>query len=65
MKYKNNVLDKLTQLEASVNKVQFQVNRGIEQDTILESITEVKEQIEKTREMISLEGDDFAQQFAR
>ena len=65
MRYKNNVLDKLTQLEASVNKVQFQVNRGIDQDTILESISEVKEQIEKTREMISLEGDDFAQQFAR
>ena len=65
MKYKNNVLDKLTQLEASVNKVQFQVNRGIDQDTILESITSIKEQIEKTREMISLEGDDFAQQFAR
>lgn len=65
MKYKNNVLDKLTQLEATVNKVQFQVNRGIEQDTILESITSIKEQIEKTREMVSLEGDDFAQQFAR
>jgi len=65
MRYKNNVLDKLTQLEAPVNKVQFQVNRGIEQDTILESITDIKEQIEKTREMISLEGDDFAQQFAR
>jgi hypothetical protein len=65
MKYKNNVLDKLTQLEASVNKVQFQVNRGIDQDTVLESISEVKEQIEKTREMVSLEADDFAQQFAR
>ena len=65
MKYKNNVLDKLTQLEASVNKVQFQVNRGIDQDTILESITSIKEQIEKTREMISLEADDFAQQFSR
>lgn len=65
MRYKNNVLDKLTQLEASVNKVQFQVNRGVDQDTILESINEVKEQIEKTREMVSLEGDDFAQQFAR
>jgi DNA-binding transcriptional regulator YiaG len=64
MKYKNNVLDKLVQLEAAVNKVQFQVNRGIEQDQILESIDEVKEQIEKTREMVSLEQDDFAQQFA-
>ena len=65
MRYKNNVLDKLVQLEASTNKVQFQVNRGVQQDTILESIETLKEQIEKTREMISLEGDDFAQQFAR
>jgi DNA-binding transcriptional regulator YiaG len=65
MKYKNNVLDKLVQLEATVNKVQFQVNRGMEQDQILESIDEVKEQIEKTREMVSLEQDDFANQFTR
>jgi hypothetical protein len=65
MRYKNNVLDKLTQLEATVNKVQFQVNRGVDQDTILESITDVKEQIEKTREMVSLEPDEFAQQFAQ
>ena len=65
MKYKNNVLDKLTQIESVVTKVQFQVNRGVEQDTILESIEDLKEQIEKTREMISLEQDDFAQQFAR
>ena len=65
MRYKNNVLDKLTQLESTVTKVQFQVNRGMDQDQILESIDDLKEQIEKTREMISLEGDDFAQQFAR
>jgi hypothetical protein len=65
MKYKNNVLDKLTQIESTVTKLQFQVNRGIEQDTILESIEDLKEQIEKTREMVSLEADDFAQQFSR
>ena len=65
MKYKNNVLDKLTQIESLVTKVQFQVNRGVEQDTILESIEDLKEQIEKTREIVSLEQDDFAQQFAR
>jgi hypothetical protein len=64
MRYKNNVLDKLTQLESTITKVQFQVNRGMDQDQILESIESLKEQIEKTREMISLEGDDFAQQFA-
>jgi DNA-binding transcriptional regulator YiaG len=65
MRYKNNVLDKLTQVESTITKIQFQVNRGIEQDTILESIEDLKEQIEKTREMVSLEQDDFAQQFAR
>ena len=65
MKYKNNVLDKLTQVESTITKVQFQVNRGIDQDTILESIEDLKEQIEKTREMVSLEQDDFAQQFTR
>jgi DNA-binding transcriptional regulator YiaG len=65
MRYKNNVLDKLVQLEASTNKVQFQVNRGVDQDTTLESIEQIKEQIEKIREIVSLEQDDFAQQFAR
>ena len=65
MRYKNNVLDKLTQLESTVTKIQFQVNRGISQDQILDSVENLKEQIEKTREMVSLETDEFAQQFAR
>jgi hypothetical protein len=65
MRYKNNVLDKLVQLESAVNKVHIQVNRGGTQDSVNESIETLKEQIEKIREMISLEGDDFAQQFAR
>jgi hypothetical protein len=65
MKYKNNVLDKLVQLESAVNKVHIQVNRGGTQDSVNASIETLKEQIEKIREMISLEGDDFAQQFAR
>ncbi len=64
MRYKNNVLDKLTQLEASVNKIQFQVNRNVDQDQILESIDNLKEQIEKTRDIVSLEGDNFENQFA-
>jgi len=65
MKFKNNVLDKLNQLDASVNKVKFQVNRGMDQDQILESLDQVKEQIEKINEIVSLEQDDFAQQFAQ
>ena len=65
MKFKNNVLEKLNQLDAVVNKVKFQVNRGMDQDQVLESLDQVKEQIEKINEIVSLEQDDFAQQFAR
>ncbi len=64
MRYKNNVLDKLTQLEAIANKIQLQVNRNMDQDLILESVDLLKEQVEKTREVISLESDDFEQQFS-
>jgi hypothetical protein len=64
MRYKNNVLDKLTQLEAVANKIQLQVNRNMDQDLILESVELLKEQIEKIRDIISLEGDNFEQQFA-
>jgi hypothetical protein len=64
MRYKNNVLDKLTQLEAIANKIQLQVNRNMDQDLILESVDLLKEQVEKTREVISLENDNFEQQFA-
>jgi len=64
MRYKNNVLDKLTQLDALANRIQLQVNRNMDQDQILESVELLKEQVEKTREMVSLEGDSFEQQFA-
>ena len=64
MKFKNNVLEKLNQLDATVNKTKFQVNRGMDQDQVLESLDQVKEQIEKINEIVSLEQDDFAQQFA-
>ena len=63
MKYKNNVAEKLNQLDATANRIQFQVNRNADQDLTLESINDLKEQIEKLQEMISLEQDDFAQQF--
>ena len=36
----------------------------MDQDQVLESVELLKEQIEKTREVISLEGDNFEQQFA-
>jgi len=63
MRYKNNVLDKLNQADALVNRLAVQVNRNISQNEILETLTLLKEQIENTREMVSIEHDDFAQQF--
>ena len=63
MRYKNNVLDKLVQTEAIINRVQLQVNRNVEQDQILESIDQLKVQIETVREIISVEPDDLEQQF--
>jgi predicted Zn-ribbon and HTH transcriptional regulator len=64
MRYKNNVLDKLTQVDTVVNRIQVQVNRGVKQDDILDSLEKLKEAIENVRGMISVEPDDFAQQFA-
>ena len=63
MRYKDNALNKLTQLEAIAGKIQLQVNRGVAQDSILETIEQLKEQVETVREIISVEPDDFEQQF--
>jgi hypothetical protein len=64
MRYKNIVLDKLAQLDVSVNKVKFELNRGFEQEVINDSLDNLREQVEKIRETISIEPDDFEQQFA-
>jgi hypothetical protein len=64
MRYKNNVLDQLVHLESLVNRVQFEVGRGMDQERISETIDLLKEQVEKIRGTISIEPDDFEQQFA-
>jgi hypothetical protein len=64
MRYKNNVLDKLNQADAILNRLTVQLNRNVSRDEILETLTTLKEQIESTREMVSIEHDDFAQQFS-
>ena len=64
MRYKNNVLDKLTHLGTIVSRVDIQINRGGTQNDVNESIEQLKEQIEYIREMVSIEPDEFEQQFA-
>ena len=64
MRYKNNVLEKLGQIDAITSRLNIQVNRGGTQDSVNESIETLKEQIEQIREMVSIEPDDFENQFA-
>jgi hypothetical protein len=63
MRYKNNVLDKLNQADALVNRLAVQLNRNMSKEESIETLTMLKEQIESTREMVSIEHDDFEQQF--
>lgn len=64
MRFKNNVIDKLMQLDATANRVNLQVSRNMPQDDILESIQFLKQEIESIRDMVSMEPDDFEQQFS-
>ena len=64
MRYKNNVLDKLNQQDALVNRLAVQLNRNADREEAMETLTKLKEQIESTREIVSVESDDFEQQFA-
>lgn len=64
MKYKNNVVEKLNQLDATVNKLQFQINRNFNQEQLTDTSISLKEQVEKLQEIISLEYDEFENQFA-
>lgn len=64
MRYKNNVLDRLMTLDTAVSRIDVLVNRGGTQEQVNEAIEKTKEAIEAIREMISVEPDDFEQQFA-
>ena len=46
MRYKNNVLDRLNQVDAIVSRINLQINRSMAQDQILESVEQLKEVIE-------------------
>jgi hypothetical protein len=63
MRYKNNVLNKLDQIDSTLLKIQFDVNRGVGQDATLIHVDELKEQLEVVRGMIGVEPDDLENQF--
>jgi C4-type Zn-finger protein len=59
MKFKNNVTDSLTQVEAMLQRIQLQVNRNMSQNEIVETLDKTKELIESIKDMVSMEIDDF------
>lgn len=64
MRYKQNIVEKLNQLDATINKLQFQINRNFNQEQLTDTSISLKEQVEKLQEIISLEYDEFENQFA-
>jgi hypothetical protein len=63
MKFKNQVLESLEQVQNINQKIQFQINRGLSQDDILETIEHIKEKVEQIKEMVSTEDDNLINQF--
>jgi len=59
MRFKNQVIDGLTQVQNIGQKLQFQVNRGMSQEEIIETVDQLKEYLEKIKELVSTEADDF------
>ena len=63
MRFKNNVIDRLTQVESTLKKIQIQLNRGASGNDISETVDNIVAQVESVRELIFTENDDFDQQF--
>jgi uncharacterized protein YggL (DUF469 family) len=60
MRFKNQVIDGLTQAQNIGQKLQFQVNRGMSQEEVIETVDQLKEQLEKVKELVSTEHDEFS-----
>lgn len=61
MKFKNNITDSLTQVEAMLQRIQLQVNRNVSRDEIEDTIDKTKNLVENIKGMVSMEIDDFMQ----
>ena len=59
MRYKEQSMNKVAQLENMMRTLDFLVSRSQPQNEILQYISEVKEKIEDLRSMLSIEHNDF------
>ena len=60
MRYKDQVLNKINQLENLNRTLDFQLLRGESSDSLLQTLSDMKEKIEDLRSTISLEHDEFS-----
>lgn len=59
MRYKEQAMNKVGQLENMMRTLEFLVSRAQPQDEILSYMNEVKEKIEDLRSILSIEHNDF------
>jgi len=64
MRYKQNILDKLEQAESIVMRLDVQLSRGATMEQVFETLDALKGQLDQTKSIVSLESDNFEQQFA-
>jgi hypothetical protein len=60
MRYKDQVLNKINQLENLNRTLDFQLSRGESFDALLQTLSDMKEKIEDLRSTVSLEHDEFS-----
>jgi hypothetical protein len=60
MRYKDQVLNKINQLENLNRTLDFQLSRGEGFDALLQTLSDMKEKIEDLRSTVSLEHDEFS-----
>jgi hypothetical protein len=59
MRYKEQALNNVAQLENMVRTLDFLVSRAQPQDEILQYISEMKEKVEDLRSILSIEHNEF------
>jgi len=60
MRYKDQVLDKINQLENLNRTLDFQLSRGEDFNELMQTLADMKESIEDLRSTVSLEHDEFS-----
>jgi len=60
MRYKDQVLSKINQLENFNRTLDFQLSRGESYDVLLQTLADMKEKIEDLHSTVSLEHDEFS-----